>query len=125
MGIIRLRRLRRLNESHENLLPDELLSMTVADLLDKVGELDSQGDAEYEVVEAALIALKDKLMGTGYPADEVDFTPDGVENAGDEEDEDKDPLAQQIETYDEIAGQQDLGQSQGSADNGGLDNFNF
>lgn len=115
--------LRKLNEDHENQLPTELLNMTVGEMLDKVGELDTNGDAEYEIIEDALRAINDKILGTGYDSDEVDFTPEGVEG-GDVEDEDKDPLSQQIETYDEITGQKDLGQSN-AADTGGMDNFEF
>jgi len=118
--------LKRINEDHENQLPAVLLNMTVGEMLDKVGQLDTNGDAEYEIIEDALRAINDKILGTGYDSQEVDFTPDGVENSGDEEDEDKDPLDQQIETYDEISGQQDMGQGQGSPDNGmNMDNFQF
>jgi|AntRauTorcE11897_2_1112592.scaffolds.fasta_scaffold32027_4 hypothetical protein len=123
MGYIRLKRL---NEHHDNEMPAELLNMTVGEMLDKVGELDTNGDAEYEVIEDALRAISDNILGTGYEADEVDFTPDGVENTGDEEDEDHDPLSHQIETYDEIAGQQDMAQGQNTPDNGmNMDNYTF
>jgi hypothetical protein len=123
MGYIRLKRL---NEDHDTEMPVELLSMTIGEMLDKAEQLDTTGDAEYEVIEAALKAISSKILGTGYEADEVDFTPDGVENAGDDELEDNDPFSRQIETYDEIAGQQDLGQSKGSPDNGmNMDNFQF
>ncbi len=122
MGYIRLKRL---NEHHDDDMPAELLNMTIGEMLDKAEELDTKGDAEYEVIEDALRAIGDKILGTGYET-EVDFTPDGVENAGDNEDEDHDPLSHQIETYDEIAGQQDMGQGQGAPDNGmNMDNFTF
>ena len=119
MGYIKLRRL---HESHETQLPAELLGMTVGEMLDKVGELDTRGDAEYEVVEAALKAITDKILGTGYQSDEVDFTPDGVEGANDDE-EMIDSDEQQIPTYDDIAAGQET-YSGGGMDSG-LDGFEF
>ena len=105
-----------LNESHEGQIPGELLSMSVSELLDKVGELDTNGDAEYEIIEDALIALKDKILGNGYSNDEVNFTPDnGVEAADDPakiiSDEDED-----IPTFDQVSGGEDTSQNQGGLD---------
>lgn len=119
MGYIRLRRL---NEHHDNRFPQELMSMTIGEMLDKVGELDTRGDAEYEVIEAALDAISDKILGTGYSSDEVDFTPDGVEGANDDEDM-IDSDDQQIPTYDDIAAGQET--DSGGGANSGLEGFEF
>ena len=47
-------KLHRLYEDHENQFPIELLNMTIGEMLDKAEDLDTTGDAEYEVIENAL-----------------------------------------------------------------------
>lgn len=85
----------KLSESHEMDLTKELLSMSVGDMLDKLEGLDTYGDAEYEIVEAALKALNSKIVSQGYDSDkdldfesvevgdEVDFTKDSLEDDDD------------------------------------------
>jgi hypothetical protein len=107
----------RLNEDHDNQLPAELLNMTVGEMLNKVGDLDTDGNAEYEVIEDALKAINDKVLGTGYSNDEVNFTPDaGVEVADDPTQIISDE--EEVPTFDQVA---DGNQSQNQ---GGLD-FEF
>lgn len=107
----------RLNEDHAQLNP-ELLNMTVGEMLDKVGELDTNGDAEYEVIEDVLKAINDKVLGNGYSNDDINFTPDaGVEVM----DEPNEIISddEEVPTFDQVSG--DMGQSQNQ---GGLD-FEF
>jgi hypothetical protein len=82
----------KLSESHEMDLTKDLLRMSVGDMLDKLEGLDTYGDAEYEIVEAALKALNSKIVSQGYSSDkdldfesvevgdEVDFTEDSLED---------------------------------------------
>ena len=83
-------KLSRLNETHEADLPQELLSMTVKDMLDRIEGIDTIGDTEYEVIELILNALSDDVIGYNREPDissegsvegnnnndEVDFTED-------------------------------------------------
>jgi hypothetical protein len=84
-------KINRLNESHEMDLTKELLNMTVGEMLDSLEKLDTYGDAEYEIVEAALKALNDNISGSGYDSDksfeyESVETEDKVEDVDFEED---------------------------------------
>jgi hypothetical protein len=92
-------RIDRLNEDHDGQLPVELLNMTVGQMLDKIGELDTKGDAEYEIIEDALKAISDKVLGNGYAADEINFTPDDSIEADDESTEIED---EDMPTYDDL-----------------------
>lgn len=113
--------LKRLNENHDTQLPDELLNMTVGEMLDAVGELDTNGDADYEIIEDALKAISNKILGTGYEGDEVDFTPEGVEGADEEERIDSEES--QIPTYNDITAGAD-GTDRGTSDTE-IGNFEF
>lgn len=97
-------KIKRLNEDHESALPAELLSMTVGEMLDKLGEIDTADSAEYEIIEDALAALKDRLVSDGYENDtaiDTDNTVevDNVDNDVDfnSEDEDEFPTFDQTE----------------------------
>ncbi len=57
----------------------ELMSMTVQEVLDKVGSLDTRGDAEYEVLEEALKAVCPKICSGSYDSDTDLDSPDSVE----------------------------------------------
>lgn len=83
---MKVTRLERLNESHEMDLSSELLNMTVGEMLNKLEELDTHNDAEYEIIEDALKAVSDKLFyETGYESDR-ELTDDSIE-AGEEMEE--------------------------------------
>jgi len=107
-------KLDRLNEDHENQLSPELLRMTIGEMLVKAGELDTQGNAEYEVIEDALKAISDYILGNGYSNDEVNFTPgDGVEAP----DEQKEIISdeEEVPTFDQVAGG-NTGKTSGAVD---------
>ena len=75
------KRINRLNEDHDEGFRSEILNMTVGEMLDKVATLDTQGDAEYEVIEDVLHAINDKLF-SGYDADDGDiFNPEDTVEA--------------------------------------------
>ena len=82
----------RLNESHESDLPQELLSMTVKDMLDRIEGIDTFGDTEYEIIELILNTLADDVIG--YDRDQKLSVEGSVEGSNDdvdfEEDEDDD-----------------------------------
>ena len=119
-------RLKKLNEDHDNVIMDEILDMSVKELLDKVEELDSIEDAEYEVIEAALIALKDKIIGDGYESDEINVTPDETVEKDDSEkiDPHKKEERDNFPTFNQ-ATNDDNSDVKGSEGKEGLDNFNF
>lgn len=89
-------KLTRLNESHEMDLPQELLSMTVQDMLDRIESIDTLGDAEYEIIELALNTLATDIINSGYERsqdlsiersvegsdseEEIDFSDSGLED---------------------------------------------
>jgi len=120
-------KLRKLNEDHERAMPQELLDMTVGDMLDRVGQLDTAGDAEYEIVEDALIAIKDKILGDSYSREEeVDFTSDDTVERDESEDEDDFRKEEKgdFPTFDQATS--DGNASSGSSEaEGGMDGFNF
>ena len=103
------KKIQRLNEDHEFKIPAELLNMTVSDMLDKVGELDTEGDAEYEIIEDALKAISNK-MGSGYEMeDTLDVAPEDTVEIKHSEDEeinstDDDKGNDDFPTYDDITG---------------------
>lgn len=114
-------KIKRLNEDHNTKLPTELLNMTVGEMLDKVGKLDTANDAEYEIVEDALIAISDKILGNGYTQDEVNFTPDeGVEKEKSEIEDTE--YEEDFPTFDKAVGG---GNNNNSGENDSIDNFNF
>ena len=117
-------KLRKLNEDHEGKLPAELLDMSVRDMLDRVGTLDTAGDAEYEIVEDALIAIKDKILGDGYASDEVNFTPDNaVEDRDDEKEHDaaEDERDEDFPTFDQATNDGNSADSAGAEGQGGFE----
>jgi hypothetical protein len=108
-------KLYRLYEDHENQFPVELLNMTIGEMLDKAEELDTTGDAEYEVIENALKAINDKILGNGYDSEEVNFTKDsGVEV----DDEPKEIMSDddEVPTFDQVSGGEEQSQNQGGLD---------
>lgn len=62
------KKIKRLNESHETISP-EVLNMTIGEFLDRAGEMDTAGNAEYEVIEDAIKALS-MSMDAGYPREQ-------------------------------------------------------
>jgi len=113
----------RLNEDHEGKLPAEILDMSVGQLLDRVGALDTEGDAEYEIVEDALIAIKDKILGNGYPADDKNFdTENSVEGEDTEEVEFSSDDDDEFPTFDQAMSN---GNETNDKSQAGSDNFQF
>lgn len=54
----------RLYETHaEGEISQELLSMTVGEMLDRLEELDTQDSVEYEIIEDVIKRLSDKIIG--------------------------------------------------------------
>ena len=117
------KKIHRLNEDHEFQIPAELLNMTVGDMLGKVGDLDTDGDAEYEIIEDALKAISNK-MGNGYErGDALDVAPDDtVEIKHSEDDEinftDDDKSNDDFPTYDDITSDTNRGKDD-------IDDFEF
>ena len=119
MGYIRIDRL---NEDHDFKIPKELLIMSVGDMLDRAGDLDTAGDAEYEIIEDALIAIS-KQMGNGYSKeDTVDYAPADTVEIKDKDDEEVEftdtDNNDDMPTYDDITG----GGNSGKDD---IDDFEF
>jgi hypothetical protein len=50
--------------------PDELMNMPIKDFLDRVKEIDTPSDVEYEILELIMTTLKDKIMKGGYEREE-------------------------------------------------------
>lgn len=59
----------KINEHHEDDFPAELLSLTVGEVLDRLGAVDTEDNAEYEVIEAALKAVAATLLAKAQPED--------------------------------------------------------
>ena len=92
-----------INEDHGNTndFPQEFLDMTIGDVLNKMSAIDTPEDAEYEVLEAALIAIKPIMLanakGMERDGDELDFPsieseeeiPDFIDMIGSDEEEEE------------------------------------
>jgi len=122
-------KLNKLNEQESLDLTSEILNMTVGEMLGKAASMDTDGDAEYEIIEDALRAISDKL-GDSYEKsddnDDVNFSAgDSVERPTDDDKDNfsddgdiNDSNDKDMPTYDDIAGSSAGGQQ-------GIDNFNF
>lgn len=57
-----------INEHHEDEnFPTEILSITVGELLDKLGAVDTEGNAEYEIIEAVIKAVAPTILADSKP----------------------------------------------------------
>lgn len=88
----------------------ELMSMTVQEMLDKVGALDTRGDAEYEVLEASLKAVCPKICSGSYDNDTDLDSPDSVEVDDETSDlpTELEDTANQFPTWSEESDKEDL-----------------
>jgi len=59
-------------------MPQELLNMTIKDLLDKVASFDSEGDAEYEALKSILDAVGARVSSGSHEGDSA-INIDGTE----------------------------------------------
>lgn len=66
-----------INEHHDDAkdFPQEFLDMSIGDVLNKMSAIDTDGDAEYEILEAALIAIKPIMLADAKDQGEIDDTP--------------------------------------------------
>ena len=112
----------RLYEMHvEGAVSDEVLSMTVGELLNKLEAMDTQDSAEYEIIEDAIKTVSSKLMGYDSSTDQYDMQ-NGVEGEEDysteefEEGEDE-----EFPAFNEMPGNDSLA----SQERNSLDDFTF
>tara|TARA_Y100000389_G_scaffold195186_2_gene226236 strand:+ start:2126 stop:2440 length:315 start_codon:yes stop_codon:yes gene_type:complete len=98
MGLDRLA----IDEHHGNAddFPQEFLDMTIGDVLNKMSAIDTPEDAEYEVLEAALIAMKPIMLADArgmerdgdeldLPSEERNEMPSFIDMIGSDEEEDE------------------------------------
>jgi hypothetical protein len=91
-----------INEDHSDAkdFPQEFLDMTIGDVLNKMSAIDTPEDAEYEILEAALIAIKPIMLANAEqgevdgdeldtPTDDATEMPDFIETIGKEDGEGK------------------------------------
>jgi hypothetical protein len=94
-----------INEDHSDAkdFPQEFLDMTIGDVLNKMSAIDTPEDAEYEILEAALIAIKPIMLANAEqgdvdgdaleaPSEDESEIPDFIDTIGDgdsKEEEDK------------------------------------
>jgi hypothetical protein len=74
------RKLDRLYESHDAgsmQLPEEVLNMTVGDMLKKLEMTDTVDTNNYEVIEDAIMSCLDCLVGDGYSSSMSDYSATG------------------------------------------------
>jgi len=73
----------RLYEMHvEGAISDEVMSMSVGELLDRLEAMDTQDSAEYEIIEDAIKSVSSKLMGYDSSTSKYDMY-NGVEGEDD------------------------------------------
>lgn len=116
-------KIKRFNESHESTISPEILNMTIGEFLDRAGEMDTEGNVEYEVIEDAIKAMSNNF-DAGYPREEgldnvgsIESTEDEVEFTDDDSDEIDDiPTFADADTF--LANEK-------PEDSDGLDTFNF
>jgi len=72
-----------INEHHgdEN-FPAEILSITIGELLDKLGAVDTEGNAEYEIIEAVIKAVAPTILADAAPLE----LPAETETSAEEDD---------------------------------------
>jgi hypothetical protein len=106
----------RLYEMHaEGEVSQELLSMTVGEMLDRLEELDTQDSVEYEIIEDAIKRLSDKIIGFNPESNRL-ADPAGVEM----ENEYPEP-----EMGDDMISFGDMNQGAADQSSGDLDDFSF
>lgn len=109
--------IQRLNEDHEAVLNPEILSMTVGEMLDTLEAHDTKDSAEYEIIEDAIVALSNKIIG--YSNDK-DFDINSVES-------EKESMP--VEGEDDLPGFSDIDFDKqvrtDSSDSSDLENFTF
>ncbi len=120
-------KLDRLNESHDEgavQIPEEVLNMTVKEMLDKLEQNDSDSDDRYEMIEDAIFSCLDCLVDVGYDSDQsysdfgsVETYPDdmvGFDQDGSTEDD-----SEHMPSF------SDMGDLADMSNDDSLDNFNF
>jgi len=112
----------RINEDHGGTFPDEVLNMTVGDMLNKLEELDSQDSAEYEIIEGAIRAVCDSIMSDGYKSDSDYSELGSVEADNDLEDDSSDIQGTNI---DDMVSFDDMPNTETEIKGTSLDDFNF
>lgn len=112
-------KLSRLNETHGTNLPQELLSMTVKDMLDRIEGIDTIGDTEYEAIELILNALSDDVIGYNR---EQDLSSEGsVEGNNNDEEVDFTEEDDEVPTFSDI----DSGHMVNSRPEDSIEDFQF
>jgi hypothetical protein len=112
----------RLYEMHaEGEVTDEILSMTVGEMLNKLEAMDTQDSAEYEIIEDAIKTLSSKLLGYDASASNYDLNnsvegEDDYETEEGEYEEDEDMPA-----FNDMPGNDSLA----SQERGSLNDFTF
>jgi hypothetical protein len=108
----------RLYEMHvEGAVSDEVLSMTVGELLNKLEAMDTQDSAEYEIIEDAIKTVSSKLIGYDSNIDQYDMqnSVEGEDEYSTEEFEDE-----ELPAFNEMPGD-----NLASQERNNLDNFTF
>ncbi len=111
----------RLYEMHvEGAVSDEVLSMTVGELLNKLEAMDTQDSAEYEIIENAIKMVSSKLMGYDSNTDRYDMQ-NGVEGEDEHSYTEFEEDDEEFPAFDEMPGNNSLA----SQERNNLDDFTF
>lgn len=117
------RKLDRMYESHDvgsMQIPQEVLSMTVGDMLKKLEMTDTPETSNYETIEDAIMSCLDCLVDTGYAAQDPYASTGSIEDAGTEYATDADPnTPEEMPTFNEMP------QSLEQQDRASLDDWTF
>ena len=108
-----------INEHHGDDFTDELLSMTVGEVLDRLGAIDTESNAEYEVIEAALKAVASTVLAKAKPVDNEDDIE--MSNKFDMETNVREPEFKEFPTYSDTLDAQSHQQQDGL----GIEDFKF
>ena len=107
----------RLYEMHvEGAISDEVMSMSVRELLDRLEAMDTQDSAEYEIIEDAIKSVSSKIMGYDSSTSRYDMQ-NGVEGEDGRFEEFEE---EEFTTFNEMPGD-----SYASQDMNNLDDFTF
>lgn len=119
--------LNRLNESHDEgmvQMPQEVLDMTVGEMLDMIEKNDTDSDDRYEKIEDAIFSCLDCLMPSGYDSDQsysefgsVEGDEDGMFGSSDDESGYDEDFSSDLPSYSDMPNDDSAGNS--------LDDFNF
>jgi len=117
------KKLDRMYESHDAgsiQIPQEVLSMTVGDMLKKLEETDTMETSNYETIEDAILSCLDCLVPGGYAQTDPYAATGSVEDAGSDYETPENPS-----TPEEMVSFGDMDQGLEGQERGSLDDWTF